>query len=281
MDMHRYARQNKGYNYILIVLDVFSRYAFARPLKSKTGKETAAALEDIFETVKVFPQKLWCDLGREYYNRNVDKLLKTRGITLYSTHNTVKASIAERFIRTLRRKIEYNYILTDSTVWYKILPQLIFEYNNTHHSTIKMTPLQATKPENFTTLYANQFKHPTVNVSPTYYIGQKVRTSLNKKVFEKESTQAWSEEIFEIDDILPTAPIVYKLRDLSGEKILGSFYKSQLKPTSQSIYRIDRVLRRRVNAAGEHESLVKWRDYDDKFNSWVKSDTIHQSANGN
>ena len=145
MDMHRYARQNKGYNYILIVLDVFSRYAFARPLKSKTGKETAAALEDIFETVKVFPQKLWCDLGRECYNHNVDKLLKTRGITLYSTHNTVKASIAERFIRTLRRKIEYNYILTDSTVWYKILPQLIFEYNNTHHSTIKMTP---SKPQN-------------------------------------------------------------------------------------------------------------------------------------
>ena len=135
MDMHRYSRQNKGYNYILIVLDVFSRYAFARPLKLKTGKQTAAALEDIFKTAKVSPQKLWCDLGGEYYNRNVENLLKARGITLYSTHNTVKASIAERFIRTLRRKIEFNYILTDSTVWYKVLPQLISEYNTTRHST--------------------------------------------------------------------------------------------------------------------------------------------------
>ena len=282
MDMHRYQAQNQGYNWIIIVLDVFSRYAFARPLKRKTGSETAAALEEIFQKSKASPTYLWCDAGSEYYNHNVQDVLKVRGITLYSTHNTIKASIAERFIRTLRRKIESNYILTDSTVWYKVLPHLIFEYNTTRHRSLKMTPLQATKPENFTFLYAKQFEHqPMLPERPKFYIGQKVRTSLDKKIFEKECTQAWSEEIFEIDDILPTIPIVYKLRDLSGEKLSGTFYKDQLMSTTQSIYRIERVIRRRRNAAGEQEALVKWRDYDDKFNSWVKSDTIHRGGNGN
>ena len=148
MDVHRYARLNKGYKYILIVLDVFSRFAWARPLKTKTGVETAAAFRDIFRRSGRIPTKLWTDKGTEFWNHNVryvlhgptfynqiiQGMLRTNNIELYSTHNEPKAMIAERFIRTLRGKIESSYILTQSTVWYNVLPQLIHEYNTTKKS---------------------------------------------------------------------------------------------------------------------------------------------------
>ena len=75
VDMQRYASVNKGYKYILVVLDVFSRYAFARPLKTKSGVNTAKALENIFQSSGRTPQKLWTDCGTEFYNANVRYLL--------------------------------------------------------------------------------------------------------------------------------------------------------------------------------------------------------------
>ena len=184
--------------------------------------------------------------------------------------------IVERFLRTLRKKIESEYILTDSTVWYKILPHLIFEYNTSRHRTLKMSPMQAKRAENFESVRDTQFRKPYICQKPRFFIGQRVRTSLHKKIFEKECTQAWTEEIFEIDDVLPTSPIVYKLRDLSGEKLDGTFYTEQLKPTNQSVYRIERVIRRRN---GGREVLVKWRGFSDKFNSWISSDIIRGNGN--
>ena len=146
-DFHKYARQNKGYKYILVVLDVFSRYAWARPLKDKTGVSVTQAFKDIFKEGN-HSSFLWTDGGTEFYNAPMQEMLKSKDIHLYSTHNEPKAMIAERFIRTLRKKIESNYILTGSRVWYNILPQLIHEYNTTYHRSLKMTPEEARKPEN-------------------------------------------------------------------------------------------------------------------------------------
>ena len=280
MDMSRYRRVNKNFTFILIVLDVFSRYAFARPLKNKTGKETAAGLKSIFQTTGIHPEFLWCDRGTEYYNSDVADLLKKYDITLYSTYNTIKASIAERFIRTLRRKIERNYVLSDSTVWYKCLPELLLEYNTTQHRTLKMSPLDATRPENQDIVYSSQFDNALGDTQPKFFIGQRVRTSLDKKVFEKESTQAWSEEIFEIARVVPGRPVVYKLRALDGEILEGTFYNEQLRPTNQTIYRIEKVIRRQ-RRNGRQEALVKWRDYDEKYNSWIDASTIHMGGKRN
>lgn len=271
VDMQRYSKTNKGLRYILIILDVFSRFALCRGIKDKTGKTVAHALEDIMKISKSQPKFLWSDEGTEYYNRDVKNVLRRRNIELYSTHNTVKASIAERFIRTLRRKIEREYIVTESTVWYDKLPTLVLEYNTSRHRTIKMSPLKAMQPENAEAVYATQFKGAG-GTDPAFVIGDQVRTSLSKKIFEKESTQAWSEEVFRIRDVIPSQPTTYKLEDLLGEEIVGSFYREQLKVTSQKIFRIERVLRRRNGQA-----LVKWSDYDSKFNSWIPLEDIHHA----
>ena len=105
-----------------------------------------------------------------------------------------------------------------------------------------------------------------------------MRISLHKRTFEKEATASWSEEIFEVSSILPTRPIVYKLKDLAGEELEGTFYKEQLQKTDQSIYRIELILRRRQKADGTREALVKWSRYPETFNSWEPADAIHRSG---
>ena len=271
LDIHQYARQNKGYKFILVVLDVFSRFAWARPLKNKSGKEVANALKDIIEVDGRRPKKLWTDEGTEFYNVDVSRVLN--GIELYSTHNEPKAAIAERFIRTLREKMETNYILTQSTIWYDILPELLRKYNTSKHRTIKMTPEEASKPKNYYRVSAC-FKHVKNKDPPSFSVGDKVRISIQKKLFDKGATANWSEEIFKVKKLrLDTNPIVYQLEDLAGEDVVGNFYKEQLQITNQEIYRVDRVLRKRGN-----EVLVKWSGYPDKFNSWMPSNSILQSG---
>ena len=183
--------------------------------------------------------------GAQFHNPKVEHLLQENNIQLYSTHNEPKAMIAERFIRTLRGKIESNYILTQSTVWYDVLPQLIYEYNTTYHHSIKMTPEDACKPESFLRAYLSQVKRQKV-IKSIFNFSNHVRISVQKKTFEKGTTPNWTEEIYEVREVINyTNPITYKLKDLAGEDLDGSFYNEQLQLTDQEIYRIDRVLKRR------------------------------------
>ena len=286
VDVHRYAKQNKNNTFILVVIDVFSKKAWARGLKTKSGPNTAKALKDILDGNKLKPEKLWTDKGSEFYNSNVAKVLKDKSIEIYSTHNDVKSAIAERFIRTLRKKIESNFILTNSTEWINILPQLIYEYNHTKHRSIGMSPESARKPENFKKVYAKLYgtsQKDLLKVSekdrlPSFHVGDRVRISLHKRTFEKDSTANFSEEIYEISKVVQTTqPVTYKIRDLAGEDIEGSFYREQLLKTEQTIYRVDRILRRRTGRDGKAEVYVKWMGYPSKFNSWEPADQILKS----
>ena len=279
LDIHQYARVNKNYTFIFVLVDVFSKYAWARPLKNKEGISVARALEDIFNSSQRYPYRLWTDRGTEFYNRNVENTLKRHKVQLYSTFNEPKSMIAERFIRTLRGKIESNFLLTQSTVWYDILPELILEYNNSRHRSISMTPVEASKICNYQKVYDSLYKKKKKPLqTPTFHIGDKVRISVHKRLFEKGSTSNWSEEIFEITNVRQTNPIVYKIKDLVDEEIEGSFYKEQLQKTDQSIYRIERVIRKRRKGNGAQEALVKWAGYDDKFNSWMPTEDIIKSG---
>ena len=276
MVVDKYSKQNKNYNYILVILDIFSRFAMAYPLQRKTGEEVTAALKHIFTKSGRNPTRIWSDDGKEFFNSKVQGLLHKYGITLYSSFNEPKASIAERFIRTLRRKMETHYIITQSTVWYKALQNMIDEYNSEFHRSIGMSPNEALKPENYAKVYEMQYsKRPKIRQKSDLKIGDKVRISLHKRHFEKGSTANWSEEIFQIVEIMKDyKPIVYKLEDLAGEEIHGGFYREQLQKTDQEIYRIDRVIRKRKMADGTQESLVRWSRYSNKFDSWMPSDDV-------
>ena len=258
-DMTAFKDYNDGYTFLLLVIDIFSKYGWIIPLKNKKGETVANALKTIFKERR--PQKLWTDKGREFYNKDVKELIE-----LYSTENEEKSSIVERWIRTIKEKM-WKYFTDNNTYKYMdVLDDLVEDYNNTVHSSIKMTPIDASKKKNELTVWRNLYpdRYKINNLTPKFSVGDEVRITKKKKVFEKGYTTRWTEEIFTIKEIRDTDPITYKLEDLKGEEIKGTFYEPELQKTEQQIYRIEKIIKKKKG-----ESLVKWKGYSDKFNSWV------------
>ena len=149
-DMKAFEDYNDGYTFLLLVIDTFSKYGWIVPLKNKKGETVAEALKNIFEKRK--PEKLWTDKGTEFYNKNVKKLIE-----VYSTENEEKSSIVERWIRTMKEKM-WKYFTDNKTLTYmNVLPDLVEDYNNTVHSSIKMTPIEASKKKNELTFWRNLY----------------------------------------------------------------------------------------------------------------------------
>ena len=137
----------------------------------------------------------------------------------------------------------YKYFTANSTIVYiDVLPDLVKEYNNTRHSSIKMMPVKASKKENKLTVWRNLYpdRLEIRDINPKFSVGDKVRISKKKKTFEKGFTTRWTEEIFTIAEVQRTQPPTYKIADLNGEEIKGTFYEPELQKTSQEIFRIER-----------------------------------------
>ena len=257
--MQAFSKYNKGVKYLLTVIDVFSKYGWIMPLKNKTGMEVASALEKIFKERK--PEKLWVDKGLEFYNKYVNKL-----VTLYSTENEEKSSVVERWNRTMKEKM-FKYFTANSTRKYiDVLDDLVDRYNNTLHSSIGMTPTQASEKKNEVEVWRNLYGdyRPPKRKAPKFKVGDKVRITRKKQTFEKGYTPRWTEEIFTVSKIQYTDPITSKIVDENKEEIRGTFYEQELQKTTQEMFRIEKVLKRKGN-----KSLVKWLGYPDSFNSWV------------
>ena len=264
-DMRAFAKYNNGNTFLLLVIDTFNKYGWIIPLKDKKGETMVKAFKTIFEEGRI-PEKLWTDKGTEFYNKNMDDLRKLHKIELYSTENEEKSSIAERWIRTMKEKM-FKYFTDNNTYKYiDVLPDLVEDYNNTVHSSTKLTPVEASKKKNELTVWRNLYpdRYKTSRLNPKFSVGDEVRITKKKKVFEKGYTTRWTEEIFTIKEIRETNPITYKLEDLQGEEIKGTFYEPELQKTEQQIYRIEKIIKKEKG-----KSLVKWKGYSDKFNSWV------------
>ena len=262
--MQGFSKFNRGIKYLLAVIDVFSKYGYLVPLKDKTGKSVASALKTIFKERQL--EKMWVDKGKEFYNKDVKELIE-----LYSTENEEKSSVVERWIRTMKERM-WKYFTDNNTNHYvDILPNLVKDYNNTRHSSIKMTLVEASKKKNELTVWRNLYPdHLEIcDIKSKFSVGDKVRISKKKKTFEKGYTTRWTEEIFTIVEVKRTSPVTYKIADFNGEEIKGSFYEPELQKTSQQLFRIEKVIKR-----GKKKSLVKWKGYSDDFNSWVNNKDI-------
>ena len=267
VEMQQFSKWNKGFRYLLMVLDVFSKYGWIVPLKDKKGETVSEALKTILKEGRK-PQYLWTDKGKEYYNKHVKELLDKNKITLYSTQNEEKSSVCERWNRTIKTKMWKQFTVQGNTQYLDMLPKLVKQYNNTKHSSIKMTPIEASKKKNEGIVYFNLYgdMEPLL-AKPKFKIGDKVRISKYKRdVFDKGYTPNWTEEVFTVDKMQYTNPITYKLKDLRGEDIQGSFYEPELLKAKQDVFRIDKVIRRDYK---KKQALVKWKGYSDEFNSWI------------
>ena len=166
--------------------------------------------------------KIWLDQGGEFYNHVFKKWLSDNDIIMYSTYNEGKSEVAERFIRTLKNKLYKHMTATGKNVYYDVLDDIVNEYNNTKHSTIKMKPKHV--KDGNKSVYIDEHNEK----SAAFNVGDRVRISKFKNIFAKGYTPNWSREIFIINKINNTVPYTYNLKDLNGEEIIGSFYDREL-----------------------------------------------------
>jgi len=240
VEMHPYSRFNKGYHYILTVIDVLSKYAWAVPLKSKSGSETANAIAEIIRKSGRHPKNLQTDMGKEFYNTDVQRLVKKHGINHYSTYSVLKASVVERFNRTLKNDMWKMFTLNGNYKWFDLLPRLVSNYNVRKHRTIGMRPIDVT-PAVAERLLATVYNHVKI---------------------------AGTTEVFKIVKVQHTNPVTYLLEDYRGKSIAGAFYEYELhRATYPDIFLVEKVLRRRGN-----EVYVKWLGFDGSHNSWIHKD---------
>ncbi|DAC81738.1 TPA_asm: integrase [Stylophora coral adintovirus] len=274
VEMQKFAKWNKGYRYLLMVLDIFSKYGWIVPLKNKNGESVAEGFKKIFAEGRK-PKRLWTDKGSEYYNTHVKDLLKANGVELYSTENEEKSSVCERWNRTIKTKMWKQFTIQNNTVYLDILPKIVEKYNNTKHRSIGMTPVEASKKKNENAVYLKLYGEELSEMreKPKFAVGDHVRISKYKrKLFDKGYTPNWSEEIFVVDEIQYSKPITYKLKDLLGEEIKGSFYEQEMLKAKQSdLFRIEKVIRKIKGKA-----LVKWSGYPEKFNSWIDESDLQK-----
>ena len=267
IDLKKLKKYNNGFQYIINIIDLYSRHAWSIPIKNKTGKSIIEAFDSIRGSK---PKKLWVDNGSEFYNKTFKNWLNDNNIEMYSTFNEGKAVVIERFNKTLKNKM-FKYFTTNGTYKYiDILSSLINEYNNKKHNSTKLSPND---------LYFNKKitkKNKEKTLFPIYYdfkIGDKVRISKFKRKFEKGYTPNWTEEIFIIYSINMTNPVTYLIKDLNNVPIKGSFYKQELQKTAgQELFRIEKIIKKKGKKA-----FVSWEGYGPEFNSWIPINFIKKS----
>ena len=140
-DMQLISKHNKGIRDLLCVIDLFSKYAWVVPLKDKKGVTITNAFQSILKKSNRKPNKIWVDQGSEFYNNVFKNFLKDNDIIMYSAYNEGKSVVAERFIRTLKNKIYKHMTAISKNVCFDVLDDIVDEYNNTYHKTIKMKPV--------------------------------------------------------------------------------------------------------------------------------------------
>ena len=271
VEMRPYSRVNKNYNYILTVINCFSKYVWAIPLKSKTEKEVAKAFESILSKITP-PRNLHTDKGKEFYNRECKELFEKYGINHYSTHSVIKSPIIERFNRTLKNMMYIEFSIQGSYKYLEILPQLLDRYNHSFHRTIQCAPVEVTEEnEDLILEHINQnTDRETQKLIRKFKENDKVRISKHKALFDKGYTSSWSGEIFNIVKVQNTKPVTYLLKDEQDQDISGGFYTEELAKTNYpNVYLIEKVLKRRGK-----QLFVKWLGYNSSHNLWISENDI-------
>lgn len=279
MDMQKLAKSNQNYKYVLTIIDIFSKYAWAIPIKSKSSSDVTKAFQNVLETSSRKPRYVQSDKGKEFLNTTFQKMLTINGIAFFTSENDeIKASIVERLNRTVKEKLWRYFTHTGNYKYIDILPQLIESYNKTEHSSIKMSPIEVT-PANQETVFYRLYKPSRKQIRSvcsnkqtkvdTLQAGDRVRIVKTRGAFDKGYEPNWTSEVFTI--VGNKGKRGYTIMDDAREEIKGVFYPEEvqkvIKPLTDT-YQIDKVLHYRGKGK-TREAFVKWKGYSNKFNEWI------------
>ena len=273
--------KNQNYRYLLGCIDLFSRFVWARLLRSKSATEVARAFKDILGEGRKC-MRVRSDNGGEFRGRAFQDLLQSENIHHIVAYGHIKANFIERWFKTFQMKY-YRYAYhANTSKFIDIVQNIVASYNNTIHGTTKMRPSDV-NPANALELYDRVYtpvivKRAQETVEPTLSVGDLVRISLFKDRFKRSYTQHFSEEVFEIFRVILTHPVRFRIRDLQLSAVEGSFYRGELKrvnasDVSEINWKIERVISSR-RVKGRKKSLVKWFGYPSKFNTLLNTSDI-------
>ena len=289
--MTDYTAANDGYKYFLLMINDFSRKVYTRALKSLSGKNITDAFKSIFAQKDfVIPEHVRSDKGSEFKNRTLQTFLKSHNVNHVFTQSPTQAAFAERAISTIKSKLLKHMTSNQSKRWIDQLENVTDAYNNSYHRSIKRAPNMVRKtdePEIWEILYnapkikkqkLRGLKDDTIAKTPfKHKLGDTVIVSAAKTKFDRGYNTKWSEEYFTVTDrSVRQGKPVYKIADLTGENILGSFYPQELQaiiPDENGTYKIEKILKRRKRN-GRREVLVHWLGWHRKFNSWIPESSI-------
>lgn len=283
VDVQKLAPYNRGNKYILTVIDVFSKFGFAVPVKNKTGVAITEAFDGIFKSSKRIPLKLQTDKGKEFLNTTFQNFLKKENVTHFVTQSETKAQIVERFNRTLKDRMYRAFTVGNTLNYLSILDKLVKGYNASPHRTIGIPP-EKVNLRNQEQIWKRAFRDDWLKnkgnrsrkKSHKLKVGQKVRISEAIRTFKKSYLPGWTEEVFVIERLLKKKPPVYKLTEYDGTPIKGTFYEEELQLVNvedSDLFRIENVLKTR-GRGNNKESFVEWKGWPSKYNSWIKSNQI-------
>ena len=280
--MIEFQHVNDGFRYLLTVVDLFSRYAWAKPLKTKNAQDVTLAFRSILLQDGRTPKKLQTDNGREFENAPFQLMLNNNNIRFFTISSPNKAAVVERFNRTLKGKMWRYFTHTGSHRWVDVLPYLLQSYNASTHRSIGMPPSQVNYQNEIQLWEKQQNKGPqkvTQRDNHTVLqVGDSVRISHVKKIFNKGYLPGWTDQVYTVSKVIQTpkienefgGPLQYIIRDYNGEIVRGAFYGFELQKVAiPERFRVQEVLRQRVRRDGVIEYFVRWMGYGDEFDSWV------------
>src|SRR6267154_3834022 len=223
VDMKEFSKENDNYCYILTVIDCFSKYAFAQPIKKKTGLSIINAFKIIFKKRK--PIFLRTDKGKEFCNAPFQRYLNQQHVKYFTSNDEkIKCAIVERFNRSLKGRMFKYFTAKGNRKYLNILQDLVKGYNNSVHRTIKFKPIEVTKANEsivFKNIYkCNNFLEATKQQTKQNLDinkGDKVRKAYNLKAFDRGFYPNWTDEIFTVEKAIKgDKQVVFRLKDYSG-----------------------------------------------------------------
>lgn len=275
IDISKFASANDDVHFLFNSIDMFSKYAFAEGMKSKSAKNTLQAMQNMvnFYSPRKIDEVLF-DEGKEFNNKLVREFLVANNIKFRNPYSELKCAGVERFNRTIETKI-YKYMTQNDTDRYiDALPELLWSYNHTSHRTIQMTPAEAEKKKNHLWVRDKLMTYYTRGKKrkPKLNVGDIVRIRKLKGKFDRGYKPIYRTELYIITDVNIRMPIpMYLVKSMrTNQKVLGGFYESQLTKVlfSNEDYKIDRILKTRFRG-GNKQALVQWEGLHKNYNSWI------------
>jgi len=272
VDMQKYSKWNKGIKYLLTVIDVFSIRAWAEPIKSKSGVEMVKALDRLKKKLHPHqPLRVQTDDGKEFFNTLVQAWFKKQGWHHWSSKGDKKASVVERWHRTLKERMFRAFTANNTFKYLDMLPKLIQNYNESTHTSIGMAPVDVTHKNErlvWKKLYGKSIlqKPPS---QPKLRVGDRVRLNKKHRPFKKGYLPGWTEEVFIITYVRNHPMVTYNVSEWDGTPIEGTFYPQDLQKvnvTDDSLFRVEKVLKRKKG-----QVLVRWKGWPSKYDSWIPS----------